>query len=108
MTTTFGIPDDDLSALNVSGRQTKDLPDPHPAPCHELQDEAISMVACSEDNLIHCLFPKILPLDGLRIFENLPQYGRITRVLEPLIHRIYYEIEEGTKERITESFGGLL
>lgn len=40
--TAFGIPDDDLSVLNVSGSQPKNLSDSHPAPRHELQYEPVS------------------------------------------------------------------
>jgi len=38
----FRVPDDDLSVVDVSGSQPKNLSDSHPAPRHQFQYEPVS------------------------------------------------------------------
>ena len=68
------LSDHDFSVLDIYGCQFKNLTNPHPTPCHEFQDEAISQIICPEDYLVYSLLFNDLALEWLRGSENLSQY----------------------------------
>jgi hypothetical protein len=106
--TTLGCLDIDSATVNVRGSQFKHLPDSHPSPCHQFQDEAISLILRPEDDLIDGFFFHDFPGHGPIVFEDLSKHGCITRIGEPLRARVNDEGEEGTKKGKAESLGGLL
>ena len=108
LTTTLGRLDIDSAPINVRGCQFQHFPDSHPSPCHQFQDEPISLILSPKDNLIDGFLFHDLPGDRPIVFEDLSKHGYITRIGEPLRARVYDEGEEGAKKGKTESFGGLL
>ena len=108
LTTTFGCLDAYSPPFDVRGSQFKNFPDSHPSPCHQFQDESVSLMLCPEDDLVDGFFFHDFPGYGPAVFEHLPKHRRITGILEPLGARVYHECEKRTKKREAESFGGLL
>lgn len=108
LTTTLGRLNVDSAPVNVRGGQLKHFPDSHPSSCHQFQDEPVSLVLSSEDDLIDGFLFHDLPGDRPIVFEDLSKHGCITGIGESLRARVYDEGEEGTKKGKTESFGGLL
>ena len=106
--TTFRCLDADSTLVNVRGSQFKHFPNSHPSPCHQFQDEAVSLVRSPKDDLIDGFFFHDLPGDGSVVLENLPEHRCITGIWEPLGTSVYDEGEEGTKKGKAESLGGLL
>ena len=49
----FGPPENQLSFLNISGRELKHLTDPHPTAGHEFHDQAVPGSLCLEDDFIN-------------------------------------------------------
>jgi hypothetical protein len=105
--TAFGCLDADSTPVNVRGRQLKNFPDSHSSPRHQFQDQSVSLILCSEDDLIDSFFFHDFPGHGPVVFEDLPKHWGITGICEPLHARVYDEGEEGTKKGKTESLGGL-
>jgi len=108
LTTTFGCLDADSTPVNVRGSQFKHFPDSHPSPCHQFQDEPVSLVLSPEDDLIDGFFFHDLPGHGSVVLEDLSKHRCITGISEPLGACVYDEGEEGTKKGKAESLGGLL
>ena len=81
----FWVADSDLSVVNVTGGQAQNLPDSHTTPGHKFQDEPVSRIPRSKDDLVYSLFFKDLPLDRLGFLEDLPQHWGIAWILKPLI-----------------------
>ena len=108
LTTTLGGLDAYSSPFNVRGSQFKNFPDSHPSPCHQFQDQSVSLILCSEDDLIDGFFFHDLPGHGSVVFEDLPKHWGITRIGEPLGACVYDEGKERAKKRKAESLCGLL
>jgi len=106
--TTFGCLDADSTPVNVRGSQFKHFPNSHPSPCHQFQDESVSLVRSPKDDLIDGFFFHDLPGHRPVVLEDLSKHGCITRIGEPLRARVYDEGKEGTKKGKAESLGGLL
>jgi hypothetical protein len=94
--------------LNIRGGQFQDFPDSHASSGHHFQDQPVSLVLCPEDDLVHGFLFHNRPGKRSLIFEHLPEYGRITGILKPLVAGVYDEAEKGAEKRKAESFGGLL
>jgi len=105
--TTFGCLDADSSTVNIRGSQFKHFPNSHPSPCHQFQDESVSLIRSPEDDLIDGFFLHYLPGHGSVVLEDLSKHRGITGICEPLGTRVYDEGEEGTKKGKAESLGGL-
>jgi hypothetical protein len=73
----------------------QDFADSHTACGHELQDQPVSDLRRSEDNLIHRLLFDNVPEDGLPRPADFPQHRGIARVLKVRIEIGPDEIEEG-------------
>jgi hypothetical protein len=108
LTTTLGCLDAYSSTVNVRGSQFKNLANSHPSPCHQFQDESVSLIWSPKDDLIHSFFFHDFPGDGSVVFEDLPKHWCITGIWESLIACVYDEGEKRAKKRKSESFGGLL
>jgi hypothetical protein len=108
LTTTLGRLNAYSPPVNVRGGQFKHFPDSHPSPSHQFQDEPVSLVLSSEDDLIDGFLFHDLPGDRPIVFEDLSKHGCITRIGEPLRASVYDEGKESTKKGKAESFGGLL
>jgi len=106
--TTLGCLDIDSATVNVRRSQFKHFPDSHPSPCHQFQDEPVSLVLSPKDDLIDSFFFHDFPGHGPVVFEDLPKHRCITGICEPLGACVYDEGEEGTKKGEAESLGGLL
>ncbi|HSB03579.1 MAG TPA: hypothetical protein VLK23_00200, partial [Thermodesulfobacteriota bacterium] len=78
------------------------------SPCHQFQDEPVSLVLNPEDDLIDGFLFHDFPGDGSVVLEDLSEHRCITWIYEPLRARVYDEGEKGTKKGKAESFGGLL
>ena len=107
LTTTLGRLNAYSPPVNVRGGQFEHFPDSHPSSCHQFQDEPVSLVLSSEDDLIDGFLFHDLPGDRPIVFEDLSKHGCVTRIGEPLRARVYDEGEEGPKKGKAESFGGL-
>ena len=105
---TLGSLNIDSATVNVRGGKFKHFPDSHPSPCHQFQDEPVSLIRSPKDDLIDGFLFHDLPGDRPIVFEDLSKHGCITGICEPLGTRVYDESEEGTKKGKAESFGGLL
>jgi len=105
--TTLGCLDAYSSPVNVRGSEFKNFPDSHPSPCHQFQDEAISLILCPEDDLVDGFFLHDLPGHGSVVLENLPKHRCITGIWKPLGARVYDEGEKCAKKGKAESLGGL-
>ena len=106
--TTLGRLDVYSSTVNIRGSQFKHFPDSHPSPCHQFQDESVSLVRSPKDDLIDGFFFHDLPGDWSVVLENLPEHRCITGIWEPLGACVYDEGKERAKKRKAESLCGLL
>jgi len=105
--TTLGCLDADSTRVNIRGSQFKNFPDSHPSPCHQFQDEPVSLIWSPKDDLIDGFFFHDLPGNGSEVFEDLSKHWGITGIWEPLRARVYDEGEKCAKKGKAESLGGL-
>ncbi len=87
--------DGELLIVHVIGGQFQDFPDSHAASGHELQDQSVSELRRSENDLIHGLLFDNVPQDGLAGPVDLPEHRGIARVLNGRIKVGPDEVEEG-------------
>ena len=102
------ILDDELLIVHVIGGQFQDFPDSHAASGHEFQDQSVSELRRSENDLIHGLLFDNVPEDGLAGPVDLPVHRGIARVLNAGIQVGLDEIEKGFEVGVTAVFRLLL
>ena len=93
--------DGELLIVHVIGGQFQDFSDSHAASGHEFQDQSVSELRRSENDLIHGLLFDNIPQDGLAGPVDLPEHRGITRVLNGSIEVGPDEVEESLEVGIT-------
>jgi hypothetical protein len=92
---TFGVPDDQFSAINIPWREIEHLADSHPTTGHKFQHETVSGFHRPENDFVNNLLFKNAPMNDLGRFEHLPEHRGATGILKFWIDGVSDEIEEG-------------
>jgi hypothetical protein len=87
--------DGQLQVGDIFGRELQDFTDPHSASGHQFQNEPVSHLRRSKDDLIHRLLFDNLPVDGFARPIDLPQHRSIAGVLNAGIQVGLDEVEKG-------------
>ncbi len=82
----FGIFEGQSAFINIRRRQLEHLSDPHPAPCHQLEHQAVSWFGCPENNFVNRFFFDDVPIIRRLCPEKLLQHWRVTRIPKILIN----------------------
>ena len=100
--------DRQLVVADILRGELQDFADSHPASCHQFQDQPVSHLRRSEDDLIDRLLFDNIPVDGFAWPIDLPQHRGIAGVLNGGIEIGLDEIEEGLEVGVTAVLGLLL
>ncbi len=92
--------DGQLQVGDIFGRELQDFTDPHSASGHQFQNEPVSHLRRSEDNLIHRLLFDNVPVDGFARSIDLPQHRSVAGVLNAEIQVGLDEVEKGFEVRV--------
>jgi len=94
---TFGVPDDQFSAINIPWREIEHLANSHPTTGHEFQHETVPGFPCSENDFVNNLLFQNGPMNDLGRFEDFPEHRGTTRILKFWIAGVSDEIEESCR-----------
>ena len=93
--------------VDIHGKELQDFADPHAAPCHEFQHEAVSHLGGPEDDLVDGLFFLDLPMHQLPRRKEFLQHRGVTGILELSVQIVSDEVKEGLKISLAGVLGEL-
>lgn len=102
---TFGISEEQFPLLYIVRSELQNLADSHTPSGHELQDEAVPWLGCSEYDLVDDVFFKDVPVGSRRHPEQLSQHWAVTGILKILIQVVLDEVEKRPEVGIPSSLG---
>ena len=92
--TALGFSEGQLPVTHIFRSQFQDLPDPHAAPGHELQNQPVSQFGGFEDDLIYGVLLDGVPANRRSVPEKLPHHRGVTRIPDVLVEVVPDEVEK--------------
>jgi hypothetical protein len=101
----FRLPEYQFPVLDIHHGQFENFTDPHPAPCHQFQDQPIPNIGGTENNFIDGFFLNDIEFGGGFFPKKLLDHGSFTGIVETVIDVVADKIEKRCQLRESDPFG---